>query len=219
MKVVAYNASPRKNGNTATLLQEALKGAASKGAETELIHLYDYTYRGCISCFACKLKGGIKGRCAMKDELKPILDKFAEADAVIFGSPIYFGNITCQLRSFLERLWFSNLLYTKKADRTVFPKAIKTLYIYTMNAPEKEIRERGVHEVLKADENTTARILHAKVTTYFSYETKQFNDYSKYDCDMFDPAARIKRHEEVFPIDCENCFILGADLTEPISAE
>ncbi len=155
----------------------------------------------------------------MKDELKPILDKFVEADAVLFGSPIYFGNITSQLRSFLERLWFSNLLYTKMADRTVFPKAIKIFYIYTMNAPEKEIRERRVPEVLKADENTTARILHAQVTSYYSFETKQFNDYSKYDCDMFDPAARSKRHEEVFPIEGEYCFALGADLTEPIAAE
>jgi multimeric flavodoxin WrbA len=216
MKVVAYNGSPRKNGNTAILLKSALDGAASKGAEIQLINLYDYKYQGCISCFSCKLKGGIKGRCAVKDELKPVLDKFTEADAVIFGSPIYFGNITSQLRSFMERIWFCNLLYTKKEKRTVFPKKINAAYIYTMNAPEKEIRERKVHEVLKADENTTARILRAQVLSYFSYETKQFDDYSKYDCDMFDAGARLKRHEEVFPIDRENCFEIGVRLAESI---
>lgn len=54
MKVIALNGSPRKKWNTATLLKHALDGAASKGAETELIHLYDYNYKGCISCFACK---------------------------------------------------------------------------------------------------------------------------------------------------------------------
>ena len=52
MKVMAINGSPRKKWNTATLLDKALEGAASQGAETELIHLYDLNYKGCISCFA-----------------------------------------------------------------------------------------------------------------------------------------------------------------------
>jgi len=51
MKVIAFNGSPRKKWNTSTLLEKALEGASSKGAETELIHLYDLNYRGCISWF------------------------------------------------------------------------------------------------------------------------------------------------------------------------
>lgn len=58
MKIIAINGSPRKNRNTATLLNKALEGAASQGAETELIHLYDLNYKGCVSCFACKIKNG-----------------------------------------------------------------------------------------------------------------------------------------------------------------
>jgi multimeric flavodoxin WrbA len=58
MKIMAINGSPRKEWNTATLLQKALEGAASQGATTELIDLYDLNYKGCISCFACKEKGG-----------------------------------------------------------------------------------------------------------------------------------------------------------------
>lgn len=54
MKVMAFNGSPRKKWNTATLLEEALKGAVSQGAETELIHLYELKFKGCISCFECK---------------------------------------------------------------------------------------------------------------------------------------------------------------------
>jgi multimeric flavodoxin WrbA len=74
MKVIAFNGSPRKKWNTATLLEKALEGAASQGAETELIHLYDLNFRGCKSCFACKTKGGASyGRCAEKDDLAPIL--------------------------------------------------------------------------------------------------------------------------------------------------
>lgn len=58
MKLIAINGSPRKDKNTAALLNKALEGAASQGAATELIHLYDQDYKGCISCFACKLKNG-----------------------------------------------------------------------------------------------------------------------------------------------------------------
>ena len=54
MKVIAVNGSPRKTWNTATLLEHALAGAAGSGAETELVHLYDLEFKGCISCFACK---------------------------------------------------------------------------------------------------------------------------------------------------------------------
>ena len=107
MKVMAFNGSPRKKWNTATLLKKALEGAASRGAETELIHLYDLNYKGCISCFACKTKGGKSyGRCAVKDDLKPIFKKIEKADALIFGSPIYLGTVSGEMKSFMERLLF-----------------------------------------------------------------------------------------------------------------
>jgi multimeric flavodoxin WrbA len=86
MKVMAVNGSPRKTWNTATMLRKALKGAASQGAETELIHLYDLKFTGCTSCFACKIRGGKSyGRCAVKDGLAPILKKVKEADVLILG--------------------------------------------------------------------------------------------------------------------------------------
>ncbi len=70
MKVIAINGSPRETWNTATLLQKALDGAKSMGADTKLIHLYDLNFKGCSSCFACKRKGsGYIGHCAMKDDL------------------------------------------------------------------------------------------------------------------------------------------------------
>lgn len=58
MNVIAINGSPRKKWNTATLLEHTLEGAKSQGADTELVHLYDLDYKGCTSCFACKLKDG-----------------------------------------------------------------------------------------------------------------------------------------------------------------
>ena len=93
MKAISVNGSPRKKWNTATLLKKALEGAASEGAKTGLVHLYDLDYKGCISCFACKMKDGKScGKCAVKDGLTPLLKKVNEADVIFLGSPIYFRN-------------------------------------------------------------------------------------------------------------------------------
>jgi len=76
MKVLAFNGSPRKEWNTGTLLKKAFEGAVSQSAKIELIHLYDLDYKGCISCFACKEKGGKSyGRCVVKDDLKQYLKR------------------------------------------------------------------------------------------------------------------------------------------------
>ena len=136
MKVIAINGSPRKNWNTATLLQKALDGAASQGAETEIFHLYELNYKGCVSCFACKTKNGPSyGMCAVKDDLTPILKKVEIVDAIIFGSPIYYGSVTGEMRSFMERLLFPYSTYTDPPG-TLFPRKIRTGFIYTLNASE-----------------------------------------------------------------------------------
>ena len=132
MKVIAFNGSPRKKWNTGTLLEKALEGAASQGAQTELIHLYDLNFKGCISCFACKTKGGKSyGKCAVQDDLTPVLKKVEEADALILGSPIYFGVVTGEMRSFMERLLFPYRPYVPPSDprQTLFPRKINTGFI------------------------------------------------------------------------------------------
>src|SRR5512135_1004940 len=107
MKAIGINGSPRKKWNTAILLENALKGAGVRGAKTELLHLYDYGYSGCVSCFACKKRNGKSyGKCAVKDGLSPVLKKVNEADVILLGSPIYFGSVTGEMKSFMERLFF-----------------------------------------------------------------------------------------------------------------
>ena len=121
MKVIGINGSPRKKGNTAKLVEKALEGAESWGAESEIIHLYDLNYKGCKSCFACKLKDGESyGTCATHDDLTPVLQRIKEADALILASPIYLGTVTGEMRSFLERLVFPYLVYDKEGS-TLFP--------------------------------------------------------------------------------------------------
>ncbi len=210
MKVLAFNGSPRKNWNTATLLNKALEGAALQGAETEMIHLYDLNYKGCKSCFACKTKDGKSyGKCPVKDDLTAIYKKVEEADAIIFGSPIYFGRISGEMASFMERLLFPYLSYSKTGP-TLFPKKINTGFIYTMNVSEDEekLKLYGGKQNWTTNEHALQRIFGAS-ESLCSFDTYQFNDYSKVDVTIFDPKMKAKRREEEFPKDCAKAFDMG----------
>jgi len=208
MKVIAVNGSPRKKWNTATLLEKALEGAASKGAETEIIHLYDLNFKGCTSCFACKLKDGKSyGKCAMNDELTPVLEKLKNADAVILGSPIYIGNSTGEMRSFMERYIFPYLVYSATPE-SLYPKNTPVGYIYTMGWKEEHLELFGFRKTIELNETVTARIFGYSESLY-STDTYQFDDYSKYVADRFDPEEKAKRRAEVFPLDCERAYEMG----------
>ena len=208
MKVMAFNGSPRKKWNTATLLEKAMEGAASQGAKTELIHLYDLDFKGCISCFACKTKGGKSyGRCAVKDDLTPVFRKIEKADAIILGSPIYFGTVSGGMKSFIERLMFPYTTYTDPPG-SLFTKKIKTGFIYTMNITEEMMKEWGYIEHFKRHEMTLMRIFGD--SEYFcSFDTYQFDDYSKMVATRFDPVKKQQRCKEIFPIDCQKAFDMG----------
>ena len=178
MNVMAFNGSPRKKWNTATLLEKALQGAASRGASTELFHLYDLNFKGCISCFACKTKGGKSyGRCAVKDDLTPIFRKIEKAGAVILGSPIYFGSVSGEMRSFMERLLFPYLTYTDP-PQSLFSGKIKSGFIYTMNTTEDQMTERGYVQLFKLNE-MVLRMIFGASEYMCSFDTYQFDDYSK----------------------------------------
>lgn len=209
MKVLAFNGSPRKNWNTAILLNKALEGASSQGAETELIHLYDLNYKGCISCFACKTKGGKSyGKCPIPDDLAPIFKKVEEADAVILGSPVYLGRITGEMASFLDRLLFQYSVYTNP-PQSLFPKKIPAGFIYTMNVTEEQLKEYGFEQHFIFNENMLRRVF-GDAETLSSFDTYQFDDYSKVVAPRFDPEKKAKRRKEEFPNDCKKAFEMGA---------
>ena len=213
MKIIAFNGSPRKNRNTAILLNKALEGAESGGAETELIHLYDLNYKGCISCFACKMKGGKSyGRCPVNDDLKDVFRKIEEADALILGSPIYFGRVSGEMAAFLDRLLFQYLVYSQ-TERSLFPKKIKTGFIYTMNVTEDMFSTMGMDVPVRFNEMALTRVFGSS-ETLMSFDTYQFDDYSKVVATMFDPESKAKRRAEVFPKDCRKAFEMGARFAE-----
>ena len=211
MKIVAVNGSPRKKHNTGTLLNKVLEGAASKGADTEIVHLQNLQFKGCASCFACKRIGGASyGRCGLTDELSPVLEHIAAADALVLGSPIYFGNVTGQTRSFIERLLFQYLVYDGKYT-SLAPKKLRTACLYTMNVGDERMNEMNYKTNLKIAESALARTFGSNEVLY-SNDTFQFDDYSKYESSGFDAAAKAKVRDEQFPIDCDNSRKLGERL-------
>ena len=213
MKVIAINGSPRKKWNTATLLEKAIEGAVSQGAETRLIHLYDLNFRGCISCFACKKRGGENyGTCAVQDDLTSIYAEIKEASALILGSPIYFGDVTGIMRSFLERLLFPYLAY-ESPPRTLFPREIQTVWIYTMNPPEESAKRLDYDRLFSANESVM-RMVFGHSESIMSYNTYQFQDYSAMVADRFDVEQKEKRRREIFPIDCQKAYDMGVALTK-----
>lgn len=211
MKIIAFNGSPRKEWNTATLLKKAFEGAVSAGAQTELVNLYDLNYRGCYSCFACKEKEGKNyGKCPIKDDLLPIFKKVENADAIIFGSPIYLGEVTGEMRSFLERLLFQYFTYTNPPG-SLFPKKIATAFIYTMGIPEDMLPERGYnYNFVNLAQYLTIVFGSSEMLT--SFDAYQFKDYSKVVAPRFDADKKLKRKEEMFPIDCQKAFDMGMRL-------
>jgi multimeric flavodoxin WrbA len=215
VKAIGVNGSPRKKWNTATLLERALEGAGSQGAKTELVHLYDLNYKGCISCFACKKKTGKSyGKCAVKDELTPVLRRISQADVIILGSPIYFGSVTGEMRSFLERLFFPLFTYTDPRG-SLLSRKVRTAFIYTLGATKELAKERHFDKHIAATERLMQMILGSS-ETLCSYDTYQFEDYSKVYAPCFDPEQKAKVRAEVFPIDCKKAFSMGARLVREL---
>lgn len=217
MKALGINGSPRKGWNTQTLVMKALEGAASAGAETELIDLYSQPVKGCLECYACKRKGiETNGICAIKDNLRPLLEKAHEADVIIIGAPNYFGFPSAMTLAFLERFLFPITSYqveNGKQVRTLGKRVIPAGLIYTMNADEAYYKAGG-YEISMGRVRNTLEYLLGYAEQYNSYMTQQFKDYSVMNANMFDGEARKQRHKTIFPIDEQNCFELGKRLVE-----
>ncbi|MEW6291439.1 MAG: flavodoxin family protein [Thermodesulfobacteriota bacterium] len=102
MKVVAFNGSARKGGNTATLLKQVLEEIAKEGIETELIELAGRAVPGCIACYKCFER---KNRqCAVdNDVINEAIARMSEADGILLGSPTYFADVSASMKGLIER--------------------------------------------------------------------------------------------------------------------
>lgn len=215
MHIYAINGSPRKHQNTATLLEKALEGARSVTeageVETTLIHSYDSDFSPCISCFECKRLGGkFYGKCALNDSFSPLLAQLSTADGLIFGSPIYFFDLSGKMRIFLERLLFPLFAYTMPPN-SLAPRRMPTACVYTMNITEEYMMAANLPQRLSTIEGCIGRVFTPPEIMYAT-NTSQFDDYAKYQTELFSAKDKAAYREQHFPIDCEHAFQLGASV-------
>jgi multimeric flavodoxin WrbA len=127
-KILILSGSPKKNGNTAHLVKWFCEGAASKGAQVEVINTAFLKYKatGCTSCRRCqKIK---KFECVINDEAKPVLAQMAFVDVVVMATPLYFYSASAQLKLVMDRM-FSLYKWDNKADTMVTPMKNKTFVL------------------------------------------------------------------------------------------
>ena len=135
MKLFCIVGSPRKNGNTDTILNSAMQGASDLGAEVEKIYLSDLQFKGCIGCEGCAKTM----KCVLKDDMQPIYQKLEEADGLILGSPTYFYNVSGLMKMFLDRLYAYEVF--DPTDRSVWlsPNEVRgSKYAVTVAVCEQE---------------------------------------------------------------------------------
>ncbi len=102
MKVIAFNGSPRKDGNTSILVRHVFKELEREAILTELVQLAGKKIRGCIACFKCAENKD--RRCAfMHDVVNECIEKMLDADGIILASPTYFTDVTAELKALIER--------------------------------------------------------------------------------------------------------------------
>jgi multimeric flavodoxin WrbA len=99
MKILGIACSPRKQGNTVALLEEVLKGSKEEGADTELYRVSDRNIAPCRGCRVC----WETGECPIEDDMKDLGNRMVEADGIVFGTPIYFYNMTAQAKAIVDR--------------------------------------------------------------------------------------------------------------------
>ena len=209
MKTILLNGSPRKNWNTHKLLLEAERGAREMGFETELIHLYDLHYTDCRSCFACKRKGiETHGICAVKDDLRPVLEKIHDANAVIIGSPVYYGNLTGEASSVIHRMLFAATHYENDDSLDeLLPIKKKCGLILSGNDSADHFWQEG-----SGTFRFTAQMIEwifGSCEILYAGDTYQFSDYSKYYAGMFSEPHKAEVRKKQFPADLKNAYELG----------
>lgn len=136
MKIVSLLGSPRTKGNSATIAGRLTETAAGLGAEVRTYELNRLEYRGCQGCYACKKK---LDHCALKDDLSEVLEAVREADVVVLASAVYYGDVTSQLKAFIDRS-FSYLkpdFHTNPEPSRLNPK--KLVFVISQGNPDESL--------------------------------------------------------------------------------
>ena len=212
-KIIIIDGGPRKNFNTASMLQKFAEGATSVSNQIEVktVRLYGLDYRGCMSCMACKVKGKASNVCKFKDALTPVLEEIAEADGLVLGSPIYFGDVTGQMRTFLERLAFPWLSYNDYS--LTAPKRMPVVLMETMNGLPERNNSQGYGSMEYCIQTALGEPEHL-----VAYNTYQVKNYERFELASFSEEAKRQWRDEHWEQDLQKAFDAGKQMAEKILA-
>jgi multimeric flavodoxin WrbA len=135
MKIVSLLGSPRPKGNSAALANHFCEAAARLGADIEVFALNKLKYRGCQACMTCKTK---LDKCVLKDDLADVLNAVRSTDLLIMATPIYYGEVSSQLKAFIDRT-FSFLVsdYVTNPNPSRLAPGKKLVFIQTQGSPDE----------------------------------------------------------------------------------
>ena len=212
-KIIVIDGGPRKNFNTASMLQKFAEGAMSLSDKIEVktVRLYGLDYKGCMSCMACKVKGKASNICKFKDAPTPVLEEIAEADGLALGSPIYFGDVTGQMRTFLERLAFPWLSYNDYS--LTAPKRMPVVLMETMNGTRERNNSQGYGSMEYCIQTTLG-----EPERLVAYNTYQVKNYERFELASFSEEAKRQWRDEHWERDLQKAFDAGKQMAEKILA-
>nr|MCR5258646.1 flavodoxin family protein [Desulfovibrio sp.] len=148
-----------------------------------------------------------------KDGLSPVLERIREVDAVAFGSPVYFMNVSSGFFAFCERLFFSNYLYSAEIP-TVFPKKMPSAFVCTMNMTEAQYAQFSMDTRIGFMEMAMNQHFRVPPRRLFAFDTYQFKDYAKYESSIFSEPHKAAWRSENWPVILEQAFALGQELVQ-----
>lgn len=210
-KIMIIDGGPRRNMNTAAMVEKFAEGARAGGAEVKVVRLYDIDYKGCRTCMACQLKGKRVDSCQYKDGLTDILAECAASDGLVIASPIYYGEITAMARAYWERLTFPWLSYANGSFSA--PKKMPVTFIYTMNGmPEngEDVRKQTMRNV----EFMTGLALGHEVEVIQANNTTQVNNYAIFDFADGTAEAKKRWRDEHWEQDLQKAYDAGKRMAE-----
>ena len=212
-KIIIIDGGPRKNFNTASMLQKFAEGATSVSDKIEVktVRLYGLDYKGCMSCMACKIKGKASNVCKFKDALTHVLEEIAEADGLALGSPIYFGDVTGQMQAFLERLAFPWLSYNDYSMTA--PKRMPVVLMETMNGTPERNNSQGYGSMECCIQTALGEPEHL-----IAYNTYQVKNYDRFELASFSEEAKHQWRDEHWEKDLQKAFDAGKQMAEKILA-
>ncbi len=205
--IYALNGSPRKGWTSEELLDSFIRGVRETDPEIDVkkVHLYDLDYKGCRSCYACKLKSTENGQCLFRDGATDLLRAIKTADGFAFATPIYYYDVPSQMRAILERLF-----YPAEMEREL---PVAALYSCA-DAKEAadELFRRHVDDISLFFRNR----FHTEADVVFSANSIYYRDPEKYIFPSASYPDRVAYRDTHFPLDLQRAYEAGVRMAEKL---